>query len=564
MINLRYHIVSLTAVFLAIGIGLTLGSTFLDRATVENLNGQLENLEARLGDRDEQINELQSDLDRSSAVQSALDEQGAGLLAGRMEGTPVVVIAAQGVDEDDVDRAVQTLQVSGAEVQGLWWLTERLLLDSDAAVSDLATALDEPSQDPARLRRLAVDAIGQELRTRQRQEPLLPGGEGAVGEEGSEDPTGEVPGEAELGEETPDTSAPDDGTDVDGTDDPELEDVTDDAGVTRTRALLDAGFITFEAVTDGAEDLELAPGTRLVVVGGSSVLPDDVFVEPLVERLARGTTSPTLTVIASAMADPTQVAEVVSVVRADERLRSLVTTVDSLDHFHGWMALALAVDDLGDRVVGHYGSARGPRGSCPRCRRRERTRRRAAHPRPLDGDADGAHRGEPHHRLRPGGARRRGARHHLPRQHVPVGEHHPEHRVRALRGRRPAGRARPRARGPLRPRGRRRRRAAGRLGAGVDVGGPGRPGGARCPRVAAADASDGLRRGGPRGPRRPGGARHGLPPDLPAPGARVRRRPGGHGGPPRPGALRPPGVRPGREQPRRVRGLRHVLVDAPR
>ena len=35
MINLRYHIVSITAVFLALGIGLTLGSTFLDRVTVD-------------------------------------------------------------------------------------------------------------------------------------------------------------------------------------------------------------------------------------------------------------------------------------------------------------------------------------------------------------------------------------------------------------------------------------------------------------------------------------------------------------------------------------------------
>ena len=31
MINLRYHIVSITAVFLALGIGTALGGTFLDR-----------------------------------------------------------------------------------------------------------------------------------------------------------------------------------------------------------------------------------------------------------------------------------------------------------------------------------------------------------------------------------------------------------------------------------------------------------------------------------------------------------------------------------------------------
>jgi hypothetical protein len=33
MINLRYHIVSITAVFLALGIGLAFGAAFIDRAT---------------------------------------------------------------------------------------------------------------------------------------------------------------------------------------------------------------------------------------------------------------------------------------------------------------------------------------------------------------------------------------------------------------------------------------------------------------------------------------------------------------------------------------------------
>ena len=75
MINLRYHIVSLTAVFLAIGIGLTLGSTFLDRATVENLNGQLESLETRLGDRDARIGELETDLSDAEELQAALGDQ---------------------------------------------------------------------------------------------------------------------------------------------------------------------------------------------------------------------------------------------------------------------------------------------------------------------------------------------------------------------------------------------------------------------------------------------------------------------------------------------------------
>ena len=44
MINLRYHIVSVVAVFLALGIGLALGSTFVDSILVNELEDQVRNM----------------------------------------------------------------------------------------------------------------------------------------------------------------------------------------------------------------------------------------------------------------------------------------------------------------------------------------------------------------------------------------------------------------------------------------------------------------------------------------------------------------------------------------
>ncbi len=363
MINLRYHIVSLTAVFLAIGIGVTLGSTFLDRATVENLNGQLEGLEARLGDRDTEIEALQTDLQDSEALQTALDEQGAGLLVDRIDAVPVVVVAAQGVDEADINGAVEALQVAGADVQGLWWLTERFLLNADADVADLATVLGESSQDPARLRRLTIDALGSELR--ERQDLPLEGGAVEPEEDGPVDPTGEgatpPAGEIDPGAgagEATDPAA--EGSDGSGT----LEDVAPGEDLTSQEATLsqdltNAGFITFAPVPGGPEAPTLPPGVRLVVVGGSAAVPDDLLVAPLVEQLARGAGAPVGTVVTSAMGDGSAVSEVVSVIRADEELRTIVSTVDGLDHFQGWMATVLAVADLGDGVVGHYGLGEG-------------------------------------------------------------------------------------------------------------------------------------------------------------------------------------------------------------
>jgi hypothetical protein len=366
MINLRYHIVSLTAVFLAIGIGLTLGSTFLDRATVENLNGQLERLETRLGDREAQLHELQVELQDSEALQDALDAQGTTLLADRLEPVPVVVLAAQGVDEADIAGVVDSLQVAGADVLGLWSLTERLLLGTDADIADLAAMLDETSPDPARLRRLTVDALGAELRARQRLEAEAPdAAEDTDGGEATED-VGEEP--VDSGEAGPDETVADPGVaeppveaaqESGGLEDlPPGEDL-ESQDATLSQALTDAGFITFEPVAGGPGSPTLPPGVRLVIVGGSSEVPDDLFVTPLVERLAQGVDEPIDTVVTSAMGDGAAVSEVVSVIRADDRLRSLISTVDGLDHFQGWMATVLAVGDLDDDVVGHYGLGEG-------------------------------------------------------------------------------------------------------------------------------------------------------------------------------------------------------------
>ena len=363
MINLRYHIVSLTAVFLAIGIGVTLGSTFLDRATVENLNGQLEGLETRLGDRDTQIEELQSDLEGAVALQVALDEQGAGLLADRLDEVPVVVLAAQGVDEEDLNGAVESLQLAGADVQGVWWLTERLLLNTEADVADLAAVLEETSTDPARLRRLTIDALGGDLRARQRLEvQVAEDGEVAAGadpgaEPGAEGTSPEPGAAAEPGAQDP--AAQDPAAGDRALDDVPPSEELDSQDAALTQALTDAGFITFQPVAGGPDSPTLAPGVRLVVVGGSSVVPDDLFVAPLVEQLARGENQPTRTVVTSAMGEGAAVSEVVAVIRADDALRSLVSTVDGLDHFQGWMATVLAVGDLADGVVGHYGLGEG-------------------------------------------------------------------------------------------------------------------------------------------------------------------------------------------------------------
>ena len=51
MINFRFHIVSLIAVFLALALGVVMGSTVIDRAIVDGLHDRIDRRRAERGRR---------------------------------------------------------------------------------------------------------------------------------------------------------------------------------------------------------------------------------------------------------------------------------------------------------------------------------------------------------------------------------------------------------------------------------------------------------------------------------------------------------------------------------
>ena len=70
MINLRYHIISIVAVFLALGIGLALGSTFVDTILVNELEDQVNEFEA---DREEALKQKDAAVAAQDAAVAAKD-----------------------------------------------------------------------------------------------------------------------------------------------------------------------------------------------------------------------------------------------------------------------------------------------------------------------------------------------------------------------------------------------------------------------------------------------------------------------------------------------------------
>jgi hypothetical protein len=115
VIDFRYHLVSIVAVFLALAIGIVIGATQLKGATESTLDSQSRAEQHQIGSLRTQNKSLQSQL---GTAQQFAQASGPDLLAGRLSGQRVVLVTAPGSDSAIVTGVTATLTQAGAKVTG--------------------------------------------------------------------------------------------------------------------------------------------------------------------------------------------------------------------------------------------------------------------------------------------------------------------------------------------------------------------------------------------------------------------------------------------------------------
>ena len=153
MIPWRYHLVSIMAIFLALGLGVVVGTTVINPGLVKNLNSQTDGLRQELKDQRKTDLDLQSQL----ATMNAFGDQAMPyLVAGTLTGEQVVVVTEEGVDARAISEAQKALDLSGAGVLTTLTVRSTMAADSPATKRDLATLLGQSQSTPAD--QLASDA----------------------------------------------------------------------------------------------------------------------------------------------------------------------------------------------------------------------------------------------------------------------------------------------------------------------------------------------------------------------------------------------------------------------
>jgi hypothetical protein len=116
VIDFRYHVVSIVAVFLALTVGIVLGSSLFNEAAVRELHRQAN----QLRNDNASLHLEKRDLQRDTQYRDEFVKQVAPtLVRGRLAGQPVVIVTLPGADSKVVDSLAKLLtEQSGARLTG--------------------------------------------------------------------------------------------------------------------------------------------------------------------------------------------------------------------------------------------------------------------------------------------------------------------------------------------------------------------------------------------------------------------------------------------------------------
>ena len=156
MIGWRYHLISIVAVFLALGLGLLMGTALLNDRLVENLKQGNER-------QQQQLNELRIQLD---VLTSFADQVLPSLAQDRLVGRSVVLVTHDGADEAALADVQRALELSGADVVATLAIQPGMTAPSAAEQRILGEILDVPpgaSQEDAAS--IAAEALAARLTT---------------------------------------------------------------------------------------------------------------------------------------------------------------------------------------------------------------------------------------------------------------------------------------------------------------------------------------------------------------------------------------------------------------
>lgn len=130
MISFRYHIVSLVAVFLALALGIVVGTTALSGPITKDLRTQLNDTKKQRDALAGQVKTLQNNVDDAGQFAATYGSQ---LVAGTLTGQKVLLVALPDTSDTMQTGVQRQVDAAGAKITGIVTITKNYL---DARLGD--------------------------------------------------------------------------------------------------------------------------------------------------------------------------------------------------------------------------------------------------------------------------------------------------------------------------------------------------------------------------------------------------------------------------------------------
>jgi hypothetical protein len=177
VIDFRYHLVSLIAVFLAVALGIIIGTTALNEPLQANIEGQVTELEQDKRALEDRTQQLQAQVDTSDAFAAAVAP---ALVEGALAGSSVLlVLGNEDVLPEQVEQITALVTEAGGTVGGTISLTAEYTDPSTA--SGLQNYVTGPGMPPAGVELPETDDAGQLVGSLLAQVLMRPAGGPAPG-----------------------------------------------------------------------------------------------------------------------------------------------------------------------------------------------------------------------------------------------------------------------------------------------------------------------------------------------------------------------------------------------
>src|SRR6266516_2412674 len=141
MVSFRYHVVSVVAVFLALGLGVLMGTTVVKQSVIDNLRTQAQAALNQSHRLQKDVTDLGAELRQWDSVAAAFQHL---LVSGQLLDHSVVLLTADGVAPSVIDGVRRAMGDAGASVSAVLRVTSKMGLADEGPRAQLAQDMGLP------------------------------------------------------------------------------------------------------------------------------------------------------------------------------------------------------------------------------------------------------------------------------------------------------------------------------------------------------------------------------------------------------------------------------------